>query len=36
MAARQEKIKRQFANLPAVGVKETKGTARVDSLSRPA
>jgi len=35
MAARQEKIKKQFANLVGVGVKETKGTARVDSLSRP-
>ena len=35
MAARRERIKRQFANLPGVGVKETRGTARVDSLSRP-
>jgi hypothetical protein len=36
MAARRERIKKQFANLPGVGVKETKGTARVDSLARPA
>jgi uncharacterized protein len=35
MAARRERIKKQFANLPGVGVKETKGTARVDSLARP-
>src|SRR5256712_4037464 len=35
MAARRERIKQQFANLPGVGVKETRGTARVDSLSRP-
>jgi len=35
MAARRERVKQQFANLPGVGVKETRGTARVDSLSRP-
>ena len=34
MAKRRERIKQHFANLPGVGVKETKGTARVDSLSR--
>src|SRR2546427_9930388 len=35
MAARRARVKQQFANLPGVGVKETRGTARVDSLSRP-
>jgi uncharacterized protein len=34
MAKRRQRIKEHFANLPGVGVKETKGTARVDSLSR--
>ena len=33
-AARREKIKKQFANLPGVGVKATKGTAKLDSLER--
>ena len=33
--ARRERIKKQFANLPGVGVKETKGTAKLDSLERP-
>src|SRR5499433_1452287 len=32
---RRERIKKQFANLPGVGVKETKGTAKLDSLERP-
>jgi predicted TIM-barrel fold metal-dependent hydrolase len=32
---RRERIKRQFANLPGVGVKETRGTAKLDSLERP-
>jgi predicted TIM-barrel fold metal-dependent hydrolase len=35
MAARRERIKKQFANLPGVGVKETKGTAKLNSLERP-
>ena len=34
MAARRERIKQHFANLPGVGVKETKGTAKLDSLER--
>ena len=34
MAARRERIKKQFANLPGVGVKETRGTAKLDSLER--
>jgi uncharacterized protein len=34
MAARREKIKKQFANLPGVGIKETKGTAKLNSLER--
>jgi uncharacterized protein len=33
--ARREKIKKVFANLPGVGVKETKGTAKLNSLERP-
>jgi uncharacterized protein len=32
---RKARIKKQFANLPGVGVKETKGTAKLDSLERP-
>src|SRR5215475_2976787 len=32
--ARREHIKKQFANLPGVGIKETKGTAKLDSLER--
>jgi hypothetical protein len=35
MAARRERIKKQFANLPGVGVKETRGSAKLDSLERP-
>ena len=34
MAARRERIKQHFANLPGVGVKETKGTAKLNSLER--
>ena len=34
MAARRERIKTHFANLPGIGVKETKGTAKLDSLER--
>src|SRR6185436_1157211 len=32
---RREKIKKQFANLPGVGVKETRGKAKLNSLDRP-
>ncbi len=32
---RKARIKKQFANLPGVGIKETKGTAKLDSLERP-
>ncbi len=32
---RREKIKKQFANLPGVGVKTTQGKAKLDSLERP-
>lgn len=32
---RRERIKQTFANLPGVGVKETKGTAKLNSLERP-
>src|SRR4029077_15978020 len=32
---RRERIKKQFANLPGVGIKETKGTAKLNSLDRP-
>ncbi len=32
---RKARIKQQFANLPGVGVKETKGTAKLNSLERP-
>ena len=32
---RRERIKKQFANLPGVGIKETKGTAKLNSLERP-
>ncbi|HZP41482.1 MAG TPA: hypothetical protein VFD84_08205, partial [Candidatus Binatia bacterium] len=35
MAARRQRIRQQFANLPGVGVKETKGTAKTGSLERP-
>jgi predicted TIM-barrel fold metal-dependent hydrolase len=35
MAKRRERIKQVFANLPGVGIKETKGTAKLDSLERP-
>src|SRR5262245_38220158 len=35
MAKRRERIKQQFANLPGVGIKETKGTAKLNSLERP-
>jgi hypothetical protein len=35
MEERREHIKRVFANLPGVGVKETKGTAKLTSLERP-
>lgn len=31
---RRERIKKQFANLPGVGIKETKGTAKLNSLDR--
>jgi predicted TIM-barrel fold metal-dependent hydrolase len=31
---RRAKIKKQFANLPGVGIKETKGTAKLNSLER--
>lgn len=31
---RRARIKQHFANLPGVGVKETKGTAKLDSLER--
>jgi len=31
---RRARIKKQFANLPGVGIKETKGTAKLDSLER--
>jgi predicted TIM-barrel fold metal-dependent hydrolase len=34
MAARRERIREQFANLPGVGVKQTRGTAKLDSLER--
>lgn len=34
MAERRERIKKHFANLPGVGVKETKGTAKLNSLER--
>ncbi len=32
--ARRERIKKQFANLPGVGIKQTRGTAKLDSLER--
>jgi predicted TIM-barrel fold metal-dependent hydrolase len=32
---RRRRIKTHFANLPGVGVKETRGTAKLDSLERP-
>src|SRR5262245_58519229 len=32
---RRARIKSHFANLPGVGIKETKGTAKLDSLERP-
>jgi predicted TIM-barrel fold metal-dependent hydrolase len=32
--ARRERIKQTFANLPGVGIKETRGTAKLDSLER--
>jgi predicted TIM-barrel fold metal-dependent hydrolase len=32
---RKARIKKQFANLPGVGIKETKGTAKLNSLERP-
>ena len=32
---RRERIKKTFANLPGVGIKETKGTAKLNSLERP-
>ena len=35
MAKRRERIKQVFANLPGVGIKETKGTAKLNSLERP-
>ena len=35
MEERREHIKRVFANLPGVGIKETKGTAKLNSLDRP-
>src|SRR5262249_18504689 len=35
MAKRRERIKQQFANLPGAGIKQTKGTAKLDSLHRP-
>ena len=31
---RRERIKKHFANLPGVGIKETKGTAKLNSLER--
>ncbi len=31
---RRARIKKQFANLPGVGIKETKGTAKLNSLER--
>jgi predicted TIM-barrel fold metal-dependent hydrolase len=31
---RRERIKTQFANLPGVGIKETRGTAKLNSLER--
>lgn len=31
---RRERIKKHFANLPGVGIKETKGTAKLNSLDR--
>src|SRR5438477_12809259 len=31
---RRERIRIQFANLPGVGIKETKGTAKLNSLER--
>jgi predicted TIM-barrel fold metal-dependent hydrolase len=34
MAARRERIKKQFANLAGVGVMQTKGTARTDMRAR--
>jgi predicted TIM-barrel fold metal-dependent hydrolase len=34
MAERRERIKKQFANLPGVGIKQTKGKAKLDSLER--
>ncbi len=34
MEQRRERIKKVFANLPGVGVKETKGTAKLNSLDR--
>jgi len=34
MEERRQHIKRVFANLPGVGVKETKGTAKLNSLER--
>jgi predicted TIM-barrel fold metal-dependent hydrolase len=33
-AERRERIKTHFANLPGVGIKETKGKAKLDSLDR--
>src|SRR5262249_42037200 len=33
--ARRERVKKQFANLPGVGIKQTRGTAKLDSLERP-
>jgi uncharacterized protein len=33
--ARRERVKTQFANLPGVGIKQTRGTAKLDSLQRP-
>jgi predicted TIM-barrel fold metal-dependent hydrolase len=34
MAARRERIKKQFANLAGIGVMQTKGTARTDMRAR--
>ena len=34
MEKRRERIKQHFANLPGVGVRETKGTAKITSLER--
>lgn len=31
---RRERLKRHFANLPGVGVRKTRGTAKIDSLER--